>query len=122
MKTNRQHLESLPEIHFLGTDQGHELITKERLQQMQRGFDAVHDDRETDGKLAIAAGLYVLDDTYYSMEASELPWPWKAGAYPDKRGKLDRVRQLTIAGALIAAEIDRLIRKATPAESEVPNV
>lgn len=37
------------------------------------------------------------------------PWPWDDSW--DKRDKHDRIRQLTIAGALIAAEIDRLLRK-----------
>jgi hypothetical protein len=100
------------------SDTGDVLISKERQMQIIRGYDATHDDKETDGRLAIAAGLYALDDTYYSMEASELPWPWPTGGYPDKRGKLDRVRQLTISGALIAAEIDIEIRKATPVESD----
>lgn len=36
------------------------------------------------------------------------PWPWDVAW--DKRYKHDRLKQLAIAGALIAAEIDRLER------------
>ena len=39
------------------------------------------------------------------------PWPAKWSAAWDKRSKHNRLRRLTIAGALIAAEIDRLGRK-----------
>ena len=67
--------------------------------------------------MAVVAGLYVLDSTIIEPVVKNVTWPWPQ--FQDKRGKLDRVSQLTIAGALIAAEIDREIRKATPVESEV---
>lgn len=96
---------------------GLELIEEERARHIKLGFDALHDSTEVEQELAIAAGLYALDGTYAQQMLenvagpSGLPddlWPWNDGSYPDKRGQLDRVRQLTIAGALIAAEIDRL--------------
>ena len=88
---------------------GSYLIEMERLNHLERGYDPAHDDNEVNGEMAIAAALYAADDTSL-LETKELPWPWAEQDYPDRRGKLDRKRQLVIAGALIAAEIDRLIR------------
>jgi len=99
---------------------GVQLIATERKRHFELGYDAHHDSHEVKGELAVAAGLYALDGTYADQiikdVAADLPdeynpienelWPW--ADMPDKRGKLDRIRQLTIAGALIAAEIDRL--------------
>lgn len=91
-------------------DHGHELIADERQSQIQRGYDAKHDDKEIEGQLAKAAALYTADQTDLAKHTSGLGWPWSEKSYPDKRGKIDRKRQLVIAGALIAAEIDRLQR------------
>lgn len=98
---------------------GVELIAQERFRQKEEeGFDAEHDAEHTDGALAIAAACYVTDETK-AMVLIDNPgplgrgapeyldaWPW----YPkwDKRGKDDRITLLIKAGALIAAEIDRL--------------
>jgi len=91
---------------------GIELIKDERVRQInEEGFDASHDDEHTAGEIAMAAACYaapkpIFHETYRGgfMEA----WPW--GRSWDKRAKHDRIKQLTIAGALIAAEIDRLQR------------
>lgn len=107
---------------------GIELITAERVRQRaDEGWDDVHDDEHEDGELAIAAACYA---SPVPLRAEKLvscgcrsagdcphvfgptrwldPWPWDAKW--DKRKNHDRVKQLTIAGALIAAEIDRLLR------------
>lgn len=101
---------------------GINLISEERVRQITLGYDALHDSTETNGELAVAAGLYAIDSTYAdtmirewsdvatdgSIEVYNDLWPWNDGSYPNKCGQLERIRQLTIAGALIAAEIDRL--------------
>jgi hypothetical protein len=83
---------------------GAELIAAERQRQVtEEGWSAEHDvTQHADGALACAA----------SYLASQRP-PARTG-YPmwalEIGGKLkfNRVRELTIAGALIAAEIDRI--------------
>lgn len=65
------------------------------------------------GELAIAAACYVLAEnarSYGRNHVDELPvkWPWPEEWWkptPD-----DRIRELAKAGALIAAEIDRIKR------------
>jgi hypothetical protein len=94
---------------------GIEMIAAERKRQTeQEGWTPEHDAQHDQGELTIAAACYALNKmpTYadhWQAETSEW-WPW----HPDwdKREKHDRIRSLAIAGALIAAEIDRLERKA----------
>jgi len=84
---------------------GIELIYAERERQINaEGWTFEHDDQHDDGELAMAAACYAAwpQDTLYGL------WPFDAEW--DKRKKHDRIRQLTIAGALIAAELDRLLR------------
>jgi len=85
---------------------GAERIAGERGRQIvEEGWTPEHDDRHAHGELAIAAACYALHGIY----PSPLPqWPWAKKW--DKRSKHGRVRRLEIAGALIAAEIDRLQR------------
>jgi len=110
-----------------------ELMAAERLRQVgQEGFTAEHDDEHTSGEIAMAAACYAapkpilvrekrmvqvnasrgLSDAYQYEQAERLgyydAWPWDEEW--DKRAKHDRLRQLVIAGALIAAEIERLQR------------
>jgi NTP pyrophosphatase (non-canonical NTP hydrolase) len=102
---------------------GVELIAGERLrQQTIEGWTPEHDDRHTTGDLAKAAAAYALTpdrrDTVVNRGAYDKDyrvfdhvWPWESEWWkptPD-----DRVRELVKAGALIAAEIDRLQRLAT---------
>jgi hypothetical protein len=108
---------------------GIELIAAERARQVAvEGWTTEHDDQHEDGELALAAACYAspelrsvrmaegtlraYGENYYF--ASD-PWPWDKKF--DKRAKHSRLKQLTIAGALIAAEIDRLQRK-TPASTQ----
>lgn len=91
---------------------GVELIVAER----QRQIDGVRrspesDDQLADGQLAIAAACYVLTnlDCYVAEPLfGEDAWPW--GPKWDQRRQHNQVRRLAIAGALIAAELDRLLR------------
>lgn len=102
---------------------GAELIAKERQRQIdEEGWTAEHDDEHSNDEIALAATCYAAPEKIYRMvrmisggnAKKELgvsfvdPWPW----HPqwDGRDKHDRIRQLEIAGALCAAEIDRLQR------------
>jgi hypothetical protein len=107
---------------------GIEVIAEERQRQIDvEGWTPEHDAQHRDGHLALAAACYATPILLYkkhefanSLEFSD-PWPW-ASAW-DKRphnGNViqdnssfnvnleGRLRQLAKAGALIAAEIDRL--------------
>ena len=97
---------------------GAELITQERERQMSvEGWDAQHDAAHLKAELTQAAICYAADiaakyetpkwrDELRSLAIHFWPWDkqwWKPT--PD-----NPIRQLTKAGALIAAEIDRLTR------------
>ncbi len=112
---------------------GVELIAAERARQVEvEGWTPEHDDQHWTGELAMAAALYAAPQELYARGVDHRgypvfydPWPWKKqvddglGDFPchrevnawDKRAKHDRLRALVIAGALIAAEIDRLRRQ-----------
>lgn len=99
---------------------GIELIAKERTRQMYvEGYTNDHDCSEhKPGDIAQAAAMYALppevrNDTPYFAPDGEpesylnLLWPFDDGWWkptPD-----DRIRELVKAGAMIAAEIDRLL-------------
>lgn len=89
---------------------GSELIANERARQVAReGWTFDHDDRHSSGELATAAIAYLLTDRDPLFKRERF-WPWPDGWKPSPE---DRIRELTKAGALIAAEIDRLQRRAT---------
>ena len=108
---------------------GAEMIAVERERQMrQEGWTPEHDDQHTLGELAAAGACYALLNTRWkdsSVLGSRLIpdnlWPWerewyKPADYPDppysENVHLDKhVKDLVRAGALIAAEIDRLERQ-----------
>ena len=87
-----------------------DLIAAERARQInEEGYTSEHDARH-DGDLARAAACYAMPARgvwlQHAWGAPEA-WPWERYAWkptPD-----DRVRELVKAGALIAAEIDRLL-------------
>lgn len=98
---------------------GAELIAAERQRQLDaEGWDTWHDDGHDAGELAMAAACYATPpderDTrpVYTDDAPSstvpLAWPWDT--YDWKPTPDDRKRELVKAGALIAAEIDRLQR------------
>lgn len=89
---------------------GIELIELERIRQVtQEGWSAEHDDRHGGGELADAALCYITaeDSETFDEVILGMNWPW----HTDWWKPSDRIRNLTKAGALIAAEIDRLQRK-----------
>lgn len=117
---------------------GCKLIEKERIRQVKKEkWTSMHDDNHDEGDLAMAAVCYAAPRRIFirleharGVEFIE-PWPW--GCMDDKRmvygserdpeeadGELphpdtyspeERLDLLIKAGALIAAEIDRMIRK-----------
>lgn len=113
---------------------GVEMIQAERERQTgSLGYDEAHDDEHTEGELALAAICYAAPDRVFIRTQHDEdvvsfadPWPWSEDE--DNRrtdtGRLlsnriesyhgqtieERIDQLAQAGALIAAEIDRLLR------------
>lgn len=102
---------------------GAELIAAERQRQVTaEGWTPEHDDEHGQGELAGAAVCYVVhalhqDDPYIDDdEPWPLPqWPW-GRAWWKPSG--DPIRNLVKAGALIAAEIDRLQRREEPGHGD----
>lgn len=111
---------------------GIELIIIERQRQIQsEGWDESHDDMHTAMQLSAAAACYIanahnkefkdhthnekgLDCARFQIRnVSDVPagnWEkgWPFDEEWDKREKHDAKRSLVIAGALIAAELDRM--------------
>ena len=92
---------------------GLDLIIKERERQIsEEGWTPEHDKVHINNELAIAAACYALHGNAQGAAAIvklslEDAWPLDIDA--DKRHKHGYVKRLTIAGALIAAELDRLV-------------
>lgn len=88
---------------------GAELILLERLRQVtDEGYTPDHDASHTNNELSKAANAYMLAAAGVEGLTDGRPpsfWPFEDDAF--KPGK-DPIRALTKAGALIAAEIDRL--------------
>jgi hypothetical protein len=79
-------------------------IAEERQRQItDEGWTPEHDDEHSNDELACAAAAYAMSD---DKEMVEMLWPWQRQWWKPK----DRKRDLVRAGALIAAEIDRLER------------
>lgn len=105
------------------------MIAAERARQiLVEGWTPEHDDEHGDGELAIAAACYASPVPLRAEiqvpcgcrsvgECSHVfgpsvwgdPWPWDPPGTSGRK-KHDRIQQLAVAGALIAAEIDRLQR------------
>lgn len=86
---------------------GAALIAAERERQVSdEKWSSSHDDEHDSGQLATAAGCYIFSGLAGFAGAH---WPWMWSWWKPTPG--DRVRELTKAGALIAAEIDRLQRE-----------
>ena len=94
---------------------GIELIAEERQRQIEvEGWTAEHDSQHKNGELANAAVCYAMTpdlenlmcntwDNNFIIEVFPFEMSWL------KRTPNNRVRDLVKAGALIAAEIDRLL-------------
>jgi hypothetical protein len=94
---------------------GVSLIARERARQVVvEGWSAEHDAQHMNGELSIAAACYAVEGTSAAVfggpgkELEDDAWPWEDW---DKRSKHNRLKRLAIAGALIAAEIDRELRE-----------
>lgn len=94
---------------------GIELIAEERKRQVvQENWSSDHDDRHKKFQLAKAASCYamhVADAEEQDLGVKSIPcdwWPWGKKWWKPSE---DPVRNLVKAGALIAAEIDRLLRR-----------
>lgn len=97
------------------------MIGDERVRQIDHeGYDAAHDDTEKPGALTMAAICYATmaasSNAMRNQLRTGLPsgghWPWDPQYWkPGKmNSNMDRIIELKKAGALIAAEIDRLLR------------
>jgi hypothetical protein len=111
---------------------GAEMIAAERARQVDsEGYLPEHDDQHAGNELAWAATCYAAPDTVVRVAVQrdshgvsgavgwDEPWPTEyvenyirgnPGRMPWRRPQVDRVTELVKAGALIAAEIDRLKR------------
>ena len=97
---------------------GIQLIAAERERQLTfEGYQPDHDDKHTRGELAAAAHGYALlaaiqSNGHLDCAASEMTpppaWPFDQASWKPSD---DKIRNLEKAGALIAAELDRLLRK-----------
>jgi hypothetical protein len=97
---------------------GAEMIAAERQRQIeQEGWTPEHDDEHDGGDLARAAEAYAYHATqqlrgrkpsYGPLRPPPYGWPWHPNRWKPSD---DPIRNLVKAGALIAAEIDRLQRK-----------
>ena len=85
------------------------IIAEERYRQIhgeEYSFD--HDYKELNGNLSNAAACYAVPNGPKRIKIVKELWPWNNSAW--KPSPLLRIKELAKAGALIAAEIDRLQR------------
>ncbi len=87
--------------------EGARLIRNERIRQIEvKGRTADSDDEWRLGELANAAAFMASPpgpDLHMGLGGAFMEWV-------EKKRTMDRIRQLVVAGALVAAEIDRLLR------------
>lgn len=97
---------------------GVEQIAEERQRQVEKeGWTPEHDGEHSDGSLARAAACYAVEGRAMMTVTEQgvpykAPRQWPASWHPKWWKPKDRIRDLVRAGALIAAEIDRLQRAA----------
>jgi len=85
---------------------GIELITDERKRQIEiEGWTPEHDAQHSHAELLAAAICYAHNAGHFKMTSPRM-WPWDEKWWKPSVG--DKVRDLVKAGALIAAEIDRM--------------
>lgn len=101
---------------FIGSTptDGGQIVLKERARQIsEEGWDSDHDDEHDDGSLAIAGACYALPVSLRRCKnlVNDVPddWPWYKKWW--KPTSHDRIRELAKSGALVIAEIDRLLRE-----------
>jgi len=108
---------------------GTQLIEEERQRQIsQEGWTPEHDSAHRSGDLNDAAIVYAQAAAYQArgeshemiqsaQKAGMIRWPWEDAWW---KPSADQVKNLVKAGALIAAEIDRLQRAANEKLSDCP--
>lgn len=94
---------------------GIELITDERKRQIEvEGWNSEHDAEHDNSELALAAVAYALPDNlnYENVCGEDFErsyfFPFHHSWFKEGEGLSGRIKELVKAGALIAAEIDRL--------------
>ena len=96
---------------------GVERIAAERKRQIEKEkYTDIHDDEFWHEQIAEAAACYALPEKYrdaviifpHPKKLLNAVWPWDDKYW--KPTPKNRIRELEKAGALIAAEIDRLLR------------
>lgn len=101
------------DLSFLDDMNGVDLIDLERKRQIHVEYFSLGQDATCNGKgeLARAASAYAYP--MFSQECENIPlqFPNNWGSEWWKPSPDDRIKELTKAGALIAAEIDRLLNK-----------
>lgn len=97
------------------------IVVERRRQVLDERYLVGQDDKHTEDQLALAAVSYALPDrlrahrmTAFAGRLCPLFWPWVPRYWKPTSG--DRTRELVKAGALIAAEIDRIARATTTTE------
>jgi hypothetical protein len=101
---------------------GIDLIAKERQRQIEEeGWTPEHDDDHRYGSLAVVAATLACDGTdarvIDPLERGTDDDPWGLLSKHGYQAGGDDIRKLSIAGALIAAEIDRLERDSAKSAS-----
>lgn len=86
---------------------GIELIARARAKQLEKGWSLEHDQQHGNGELLKAAETYIMPEHYDNgcLTRRERLWPFNTKF----TGGESRIDELAKAGALIAAEIDRLL-------------
>ena len=88
---------------------GTDLINTERQRQIkEKGWTEEHDDVHDGGELALASMYYACPDSHKVLISALWPEYWNTDFA--KKGQSTRIRDLEKAGAMLAAEIDRLQR------------
>lgn len=103
--------------HMSKATKGIDLIDAEQKRHRnEEGWSEEHDEvNNHGGQLGLAAACYAasasgFDEIYASTSRLDPGlWPWDEEW--DKRQKHDRLKKLIIAGALIASDIDRILRE-----------
>lgn len=90
---------------------GVQLIATERQRQInQEGWSKGHDKQHDQEELVLAAACYAIPSMVRKAgDMIKILWPWDMKWW--KPSPENRIKELTKAGALIAAEIDRLLDK-----------
>ncbi|SEL25340.1 hypothetical protein SAMN04487787_108128 [Kosakonia sacchari] len=89
-----------------------DIIAERQRQQSVEGWTPEHDDQHVNFEMAIAGGLYAITaiDSHPQLHnTAPAAWPWDRNWWKPTNPRRDLVK----AGALIAAEIERIDRAAS---------